>query len=244
MAPLPDRRVAERVISQWKALSPSVRREAVEVLFSRPERKERLLEALESGLVALADLDPARRSVLLTHKDPGLRARAEKLLGAVGASDRSQVIAAYRKALELPGDLDRGRAVFKKTCATCHKAESVGVDVGPNLATVTGRSPEDLLIHILDPNREIAPTYINYNVALSDGRVLSGVIADESATSLTLKRAEGATDIVPRSQIEAVSSTGQSLMPEGLEKGLEPQDFADVIVYLRSIMPSAAAPPR
>ena len=49
---------------------------------------------------------------------------------------------------------------------------------------------------------------------------------------MTLKRAEGATDVVPRSQIEAIASTGQSLMPEGLEKGLEPQDFADLIAYL------------
>jgi putative heme-binding domain-containing protein len=142
----------------------------------------------------------------------------------------------------LAGQPDRGRNVFLKTCATCHKAENAGVDVGPNLATITNRTTEDLLVHILDPNREVAPPYINYNVALVDGRVLSGIIADESANSLTLKRAEGATDIIPRSQVEAISSTGQSLMPEGLEKGLEPQDFADVIAYLRSIQAGGPAP--
>jgi putative membrane-bound dehydrogenase-like protein len=244
LTPLPDRRVAEGVIAHWKSLSPSVRREAVELLFARPERQARLIDALEAGRVPPADLDPARRAVLRAQKDPGLRARAEKLLGAMETSSRTEVIAGYRKALEMTGDLERGRAVFKKTCATCHKAENVGVDVGPNLATVTGRTPEDLLIHILDPNREVAPPFINYSVALSDGRVLSGLIADESATALTLKRAEAATDVVPRSQIDAVSSTGQSLMPEGLEKGLEPQDFADLIVFLRSIMPGGPAPAR
>ena len=170
---------------------------------------------------------------MLGLKDPTLKVRAEKVLGSAGNSDRSQVIAGYRKALELTGEPGRGREVFKKTCATCHKAENVGADAGPNLATISGRSAEDLLVHILDPNREVAPPYFNYNVALADGRVLSGLIADESANSVTLKRAEGATDIVPRSQIEAISSTGQSLMPEGLEKGLEPQDFADLIAYLR-----------
>ena len=164
------------------------------------------------------------------------------MLGAATSSDRSQVINAYRRALELSGEPERGSGVFKKACATCHKAENVGVDVGPNLATITGRSPEDLLIHILDPNREVAPPYFNYNAALADGSVLSGLIADESANSVTLKRAEGATDVVPRGRIEAISSTGLSLMPEGLEKGLEPQDFADLIAYLKSIQASGPAP--
>ena len=71
-----------------------------------------------------------------------------------------------------PGRPSRaGREVFSKTCATCHQAEGRGVDVGPNLATVTNRSPEDLLVHILDPNREVAPNFVNYNVATGSGRV-------------------------------------------------------------------------
>jgi putative heme-binding domain-containing protein len=117
------------------------------------------------------------------------------------------------------------------------------VDVGPNLATVTNRSSEDLLVHILDPNREVAPNFVNYNVATENGRVLSGIIAEESAGALVLKRGEGATDVIPREQIEAVSSTGISLMPEGLEKGLSHQDLADLIAFVRSIRPSAPAAP-
>jgi putative membrane-bound dehydrogenase-like protein len=245
LGPLPDRRVAEMVLSQWKALSPSMRREAVEVLFARPERLALLLDAIEASRVQSSDLDPGRRTQLLALKDPKLRHRAEQLLGTSpgNGGDRGQVIVARRKALELTGDLGRGREVYKKTCATCHKAEGLGVEVGPNLATVAGRSPEDLLVHILDPNREVAPPYINYNVATTDGRVVSGLIADESANSLTLKRAEGVTDVIPRNRIEAISSTGQSLMPEGLEKGFEPQDFADLIAYLRSLQASAGPTP-
>jgi putative membrane-bound dehydrogenase-like protein len=242
LGPLPDPRVAARVIAQWKALSPTVRREAVEVLFARSERLPVLLDALAAGAVLPVDLDPGRRAQLLALKDPQLEQRALKLLGTAATSDRSQVITAHRRALEMTGDLERGKSVFKKACATCHLAEGVGADVGPNLATITGRSAEDLLIHILDPNREVAPSYLNYNAALADGRVLSGLIAVESANSVTLKRAEGATDIIPRSQIEALSSTGQSLMPEGLEKGLEVGDFADLIAYLRSIQVSSPAP--
>ena len=165
------------------------------------------------------------------------------LAGATVSRDRSQVVAAYRPAIELPGNRERGRDLFTKTCATCHQAEGHGTDVGPNLATVTNRSPEDLLVHILDPNREVAPNFVNYNVATEDGRVISGIIAEESAAALLLKRAEGASDVVPREQIEAVASTGLSLMPEGLEKGLTPQDFADLIAFVRSIRPVAPSTP-
>jgi len=129
-----------------------------------------------------------------------------------------------------------------KTCATCHQAEGRGIDVGPNLATVTNRSPDELLVHILDPNREVAPNFVNYNVATESGRVFSGIIAEESAGALVLKRAEGASDVIPRDQIETVASTGISLMPEGLEKGLSHQDLADLIAFVRSIRPAPPAP--
>jgi putative heme-binding domain-containing protein len=80
-------------------------------------------------------------------------------------------------------------------------------------------------------------------VATADGRVVTGLIAEESANSVTLKRAEGASDVVPRNRIEEIASTGLSLMPEGLEKGLEPQDFADLIAFLRQLQGGAAGTP-
>jgi putative heme-binding domain-containing protein len=100
-----------------------------------------------------------------------------------------------------------------------------------------------LLVHILDPNREVAPNFVNYNVATENGRVISGIIVEESASSIVLKRAEGATDVVPRNQIEQIASTGVSLMPDGLEKGLSAQDLANLIAYVRSIGAAASASP-
>ncbi len=230
-------RVSGLVLDQWKSMSPLVRREAIELLFSRPERLEHLLSALESHQLAPGEIDPARLNQLRTHANPKLRERALTILGAESSvsRDRRAVIDALRPALALEGQASRGRAVYLKACATCHRAGGQGTEVGPDLATVAGRSPEDLLLHMLDPNREVAPNYVNYNVALDDGRVVSGIIASETASALTLKRAEGVTDVVPRSQIEAVTSTGLSLMPDGLEKGLTAQDFADLIAFAKSI---------
>ncbi len=240
---LPDRRVGTLIVGRWKNLSPALRREAIEVLFSRPDRLSALLDAMEAGTVARSDLDPARQKQLRSNPLAAIRVRAEALLGQSSRADRGAVIKAFSPALNLNGDRDRGIAVFRKVCATCHRTEGLGTDVGPNLATVTGRTPEDLLVHILDPNREVAANYVNYNVATTDGRVLTGLIAEESANAVTLRRAEGVTDIVPRGRIEAVSSTGLSLMPEGLETGLEPRDFADLIVYVRSLQPGGPTTP-
>ncbi|MDR3633649.1 MAG: c-type cytochrome, partial [Isosphaeraceae bacterium] len=243
LANLADPNVGTSLIAHWKALSPSVRREAVEALFARPERITALLDAVEKKVVAVADIDPVRRKLLLGSSNVTVKDRAAKLFAGDPSTDRGRVIASYRKALALDGTREKGRAVFKKVCATCHKAEGEGTDVGPNLATITGRTPEDLLIHILDPNREVPPQYINYSVATADGRVVTGLIAEESANAVTLKRAEGATDVVPRNRIEEIASTGLSLMPEGLEKGLEPQDFADLIAFLRGLQGNGPTTP-
>jgi putative heme-binding domain-containing protein len=234
---LPDRRVGPAIAARWRALSPSVRREAVEVLFARPDRLGALLDAMESKTIAPSDVEPVRVKALLAIRDAAIRARASKLFAGAASpgSDRSAVVAAFRSAAERAGDRDRGRAVFRKACATCHRAEGQGTDVGPNLATVAGRSPDDLLVHILDPNREVAPNYVNYTVATTDGLIATGLIAEESANAVVLKRAEGVTDVVPRSRIDSIASTGLSLMPEGLEKGFEPGDFADLIAYVRGI---------
>lgn len=230
---LADPRVGARIVEQWASMGPAVRREAIEVLFARKERRPAILDGLKQEAIRPVDLDPERRRQLLD--DPALKDRARELLSAAGPDDRTKVLDTYQAAADLAGDVGRGREVHKRVCATCHKAADQGLAVGPDLVTVAGRSPQDLIVHILDPNREVAPNYLNYNVEMTDGRVLSGMIADESATSLTLKRAESATDVLPRSQIEAIRSSGQSLMPEGLEKDMSAEQLADLIAFIKSL---------
>lgn len=120
-------------------------------------------------------------------------------------------------------------------CITCHKLGGRGNAVGPNLAGVRRRTPDELLWHILAPNREVAPDSLEYLVSVKDGRVLTGLIESEGATGLVLKRAEGVTDAVLQGDIDAMISTGKSLMPEGLEAKIAPREMADLIAYLLSL---------
>ena len=223
------------LIEHFRGLSPSVRREAIEGLFSRPERITAVLSAIEAKSIAANDIEPARRKTLIESKDPSIRERAGKLLGTQSRQDRAKLIGSFQKALTLTGNRDAGHAVYKKLCATCHRAAEEGVDVGPNMATVTGRSPEDLLTHILDPNREVAPGALVYNVETQEGTILTGIIAEESPSAITLKRGEGVVEVVPRTRVASVVSTGLSLMPEGLERDLNEQGAADLIAWIRGL---------
>jgi putative heme-binding domain-containing protein len=106
--------------------------------------------------------------------------------------------------------------------------------VGPGLETITDRSPEAFLSAILDPNRAFESKYASYTVATTDGRVLEGLIAAETSSGITLRRQEGKEDALLREEIEEMAASGQSLMPEGLEKDMTPRELADVVAYLNS----------
>src|SRR5262249_38137841 len=111
-----------------------------------------------------------------------------------------------------------------------------GVEVGPDLlSALKTKPPEALLIDILDPSREVDPRYLNYQVRTEAGRVFSGMIASETANSITLRRAEKAEDVILRSQIDAIEATAKSIMPEGLETQISKQEMADLIAYLREV---------
>lgn len=226
-------KVAEVLASRWRALGPSVRPDVLDALFRRADRLPKLLDAIENRSIAPAELEPRRRDALLHSEDPAVRQRAEKLVAQPISSDRKAVIDRYRaQVLKLTGDPARGEVVFRNTCATCHHPEH-GERVGPNLATLEDRTPGTLLDAILDPNREVKPTYVNYVVRTNDGQDLDGVIASETATSITLRRAGGGEDVLLRTNIQSVRSTGISLMPEGLDTGIDYQQMADLLRYLQ-----------
>jgi putative membrane-bound dehydrogenase-like protein len=229
-------KVAYVLLEPWSSLSPTVRREVIEALFARPARLARLLDAIEKKQVLSVQVEPFRLQQLRKHPDTDLRRRAESLLASQATADRQKVLDAYRSALDLKGDVTRGKAVFKKTCSTCHRLEDVGVEVGPDLlSALRNKSPEQLLIDILDPSREVDPRYINYIATTKAGRSFSGMIAAETASSITLRRAEKAEDTILRSQIDVLEATAKSVMPEGLEMQLGKQEVADVIAYLQAV---------
>jgi putative membrane-bound dehydrogenase-like protein len=224
--------VAPLLLSGWSTATPSVRAAILSALIARPSWSEALVDAIESGQVPAGQIPQASRSALLRSRDESVRDRAAKFFDRTQGGPEPEVLARYLEALATPGDAEQGRAAFDRTCVTCHRLGETGHAVGPNLVSVSRRTPDELLTHILDPNREVAPDAIEYVVALRDGRVTSGMIESESAASLTLLRAGGEQETLLRLDIEELASTGRSLMPEGLEKEITPAEMADLIAFL------------
>jgi putative heme-binding domain-containing protein len=222
------------VIESWNELALGTRRELLGAMIASPDHAAVLVGALERQLVAPVELDPASRDALLHLPDPAVRKRAEAILARSASADRSTVIARYQPALSLPGDPGRGAVLFAKNCQTCHQHQGQGHKVGPDLSGIAGRPPLVLLSDILDPNRDVAPDFIALSVATERGQVVSGLLSEETASSLKLRKAEGVEETLLRSEIAEVRSSGRSLMPEGIEQTLSPQEMADLLAFLRS----------
>ncbi len=224
--------VAPPLISAWKKMSPQLRATATEVLFARADRTHALFDAVDGGQVSLADIGTPRLQIAAKSRDQKIKARAAAFLSGMGSADRASVLADYQKAIQSEGDTMRGRDLFVKHCSVCHKHNGVGHEIGPNLATIRSRGAETILVNVVDPNREVNPQYLNYVLLTEDGRAMTGMISSETASSVTLRRAESASDTILRIDIEELKSTGLSIMPEGLEKSIDVQAMADIIAYL------------
>jgi putative membrane-bound dehydrogenase-like protein len=228
---IPDDRAAAALTAAWNGLTPDLRNQALDLLLGRDAWQRILLTAIAKKEVPAAQIDAARRGRLLAHKDEQARTLAAQLFAAVSA-DRRKILDDYKDVTSLSGDLGRGKAVFAKICAACHHLHGVGHAVGPDLAALNNKSPQYLLTEILDPNRNVDSRYVEYLAVTKAGRTFNGLLASESATSITLRGQEGKQQVLLRGELDELRSTGKSLMPEGLEKDLSKQDLADVIAYL------------
>ncbi len=235
LAAFDDDGVVALLLAHWSGLSPVLRAKAAETLLSRPSWVHTLLDAVESGAVAAPDIDPARVQLLMKHPDAKIASRVGRIFARSTVSARKDVVDRYQAALQTDGDTDRGKLVFKKYCSACHRLEDVGTAVGAELKGIRQRGLPSVLLNILDPNREVKPKFLSYVVATTDGRVLAGMISAETANSITLRRVDGTTNVVLRIDIEEMSSTGLSFMPEGLEKTVTVQDMSDLLSYLNEI---------
>jgi putative heme-binding domain-containing protein len=227
-----DPRVGAALLERCPRLSPRLRAEAVSMLTARAERAGPLLRAIADGQIRSTDLSSTQIEFLKNHRDPAVRAEANRLLGAASTGKRPDVYEAFKPALDLAGDAARGRALFVERCASCHRLGGEGSAVGPDLVSVRNNGKEKMLLNILEPSREILPQYLAYEIETRDGESLLGLVVNESAASVTVRQAYAKETLVLRSNVETLQSRGQSMMPEGLETGLTPQGMADLLEFV------------
>jgi putative membrane-bound dehydrogenase-like protein len=227
-----DPQVAPILMRSWKTYLPAMRREVLEAMARQPDRVEFLLGEIEGGRLSGGELGPTLIRQFMNHGVAKIKDRARKLLGA-SVEDRAQVIEKYKPALSMAGDANRGREVFQKNCASCHRVAGVGANIGPDISDTVFKPVQQMLTDILDPSRAIDNNYVNYVVRTKSGNVLNGFIAAQTAASLTLRRGENQEDTVLRQDIEEMRSTDVSVMPGNLEQGITVEQMGDLLAFLR-----------
>ena len=190
-----------------------------------------VLTRLENGSIRDTDLASTQLDFLRTHRDPAIRQRAVRRFGPAPAL-RSDTVPRFKPALRLKGAAPRGREIFLARCAACHQLGVEGHALGPDLNGLKCFGKEALLSVLLEPNREVRPDYVTYVVETRAGESLIGLLANENPTTITLKQPNGLQAVWPRANIQSIEAQPWSLMPQGWEAGLTPQNMADLLEYL------------
>lgn len=229
-----NEQVGKLLLDEYPKQSPKFRAQILDAMLSRSDRVTLLLDAIEAKRIKPTDLDTTRTARLLKSTDPKIKERVEKLLAASIPADRTKALEDYRQVLTMKADARRGKEVFKKNCATCHKVGDVGTEVGPSIADLRTKTPEQVLTDVIMPNKAIDNNFVSYTVVTTDGLTYVGLLGSDTPAGVTLKLPEGKTVTVLRSDIDAMESNGKSLMPEGVEKQIPHQDMADVIAFVKN----------
>jgi putative membrane-bound dehydrogenase-like protein len=234
LARIDTKATPELLLAGWSGYGVQLRAAALELLSSRTAWAAALLARLETERPMLAQIDAGRRAALSRHASSVIAARATRLFSEGVDANRQAVVERYLTAMRpLPRNAGRGATVFNTLCAACHRfGDIAGGAIGPDLAVVKDRSPEYLTTHILDPNRAIEDRYMLYTVTTHDGRSLAGLLVGEAGSSLTLLGLDGVEQTLLRRDLAALTATGRSLMPDGLESALDAQAMADLVAFI------------
>jgi putative membrane-bound dehydrogenase-like protein len=218
---------------KWRGYPPTISRAVAGAMLSNSRLLPDLLEGMSSGVVQSWMVEPRRRASLLKHRDKRVQAMAKKVFGELESGDRKQAYEEAKAVAAMKGDGVNGKAVYTRICAQCHVYEGLGAKVGPDLTGMRNQPAEALLMHIVMPNYEVVPGYTSYEIETRDDRSLSGLLASESDSSVTIRQAQGVEETVLRSNILSMRSTSLSLMPEQLEKTISKQELADLLAFLK-----------
>jgi putative heme-binding domain-containing protein len=223
------------IVERLPSLTPGARAAGVGALLGRPEWTKALLAAIDSGAVQLSDLSLDQKQALAQHPDLGVRKAALAVLkrgGALPSADRQKVIDEFLAVTKEKGDPAAGKVAFKNQCAKCHVHGGEGERIGPDLTGMAVHPKEELLVHVLDPSRSVEGNFRVYTVSLKSGRVLNGLLASESRTSVELFDAEGKKHSILREEIDELVASNKSLMPDGFEKQLTRKEMTDLLEFL------------
>jgi putative heme-binding domain-containing protein len=237
---------ATALLSAYARLPERVRARARSVLLGRKSWAGLFLRAVDAGTVPSAEVTVEDLQAVAQQRDDALNELVRKHWGTVrGAALEERLAEVRRLTNDLragPGDPQAGRGLFAKHCGACHRLFGEGGTLGPDLTHANRADRHYLLVSLVDPSGVIRKEYLSYTVQTTDGRVLTGLIAEQTPQRLTLVNANNETTSILRAEIATLHESPVSLMPEGQLKDLRPQELRDLFSYLQSQPPPRKGP--
>jgi putative heme-binding domain-containing protein len=221
--------IALTLVKAYETVPNELRSELFDQLVKRPEATGALLDAVKAGSIDRAIFAPGDVARLRSHPNKQIAKRANDLFKVNNAA-KDAIIAKLVPEVEKPGNAAQGKMLFTAACAICHKLGDIGVAVGPPLDGMGAHGPAELLVHIVDPNREVDPSFWAFNITTKKGETLVGVVTSENSATVTLATQVGLREIA-KSDIDKRENTRRSLMPEGLD-ALGPEPLRDILAFI------------
>jgi putative membrane-bound dehydrogenase-like protein len=228
-----DAETGNELIAAYTRVSAELREPAFGAVVKRADWSLALVQALADRKIDLMTIGPANLHRLRTHSDKAVASRAGEVIDSLRGPEQKEkeaLIAKFRPEVVKPGNVETGHKLFTQNCAVCHKFKEEGSDLAPNLTGMGAHGPEDLLVHVLDPNRVVEPNFIATSVETKDGLSYDGMITRENNAAVFIRNQTAEVEI-RKDNIQSRRSTGLSLMPNGFE-ALGEEGLRDLIGYL------------
>ena len=234
-----DPDVGKMIARRYGSFHPSERDAVVNALASRPEFVGELLDLIAKGTIPRAELSAFQARRIREFNDPALTKRLGEVWGEFRDSPKEKADLIAKLTAELSpetvkaADPSRGRAVFAKTCANCHKLYGVGGEIGPDLTGAGRKDLNYLLSNIVDPSAVVTKDFQMTVLDLVDGRTINGVVVGESPAAVTVQTDKERLTI-PQGDIDSRRKSPLSLMPDGQITQMTPDEIRGLIAYLMS----------
>ncbi|WP_417849585.1 PVC-type heme-binding CxxCH protein [Thalassoglobus sp.] len=243
-----DPKIGQTICARYHSSLPDehgLRSTAHRVLASRPEWTKRFLAEIEAFRIKpdTVSLDVIQQMQL--HPDPEIQELVKKYWGSVRATpaEKQKEIArllALLKEEGASGNVNQGRELFKKHCTTCHTLFDDGGKTGPNLTGYERDNLDFMLLAIVDPSAAIREEFTQFQLLTTDGRVLTGLLEEQTPTRVTLRGANNQVTVVSRDDIEILKAMTTSIMPDGLTQKMTKEEILDLFSYLTQPTPVTA----